>query len=282
MNLERPVAELLVRTWVQMYTLGLEASNRFDRRAEIESDLWEHRNYAISEGKGPAATSVSIFGRWLAGIPADLSWRASNRGRRGQQARERTMKNALGSYWQGLAAIAAVATGYMGVRQFFTDEVSTAITSGKVVGLVLLVGAGLLVLAGLAVHRTNPRSGALMVIVGVLPMAAVGGFGLGLVAGLVVSLAGGLQWWWVPIGIASAVATVAGLGAFGAWWHASPKVAAAGSRTTILPLVLVGTGVLAAGAGVSLGALTGPLLVFGAVLAAVGAGIWTRHLKTTR
>ena len=192
------------------------------------------------------------------------------------------MKNALGNYWQGLAAFAAVATGYLGVRQFFTDEVSAAITAGKVVGLVLLVGAGLIVLAGLAVHRTNPRTGALMVIVGLLPMAAVGGFGIGLVVGLIVSLAGGLDWWWVPVAIASAVATVAGVGAFGAWWHASPSVAATGPRSTIVPLVLVGIGVLAAGAGVSLGAFTGPLVVSGAALAALGAGIWTRHLKTTR
>jgi hypothetical protein len=282
MNDQRPVAELLVRTWVRMYTVGLEASNRSDRRDEIESDLWEHRNYAASEGKGSAVTSLSIFGRWLAGIPADLSWRTSHRGRRGQQARESMMKNAIGTYWQGLAAIAAVATGYFGVRQFFTDEVSAAITSGKVVGLVLLVGAGLLVLAGLAVHRTNQRPGALMVIVGLLPMAALGGFGIGLVVGSIVALVGGLDWWWLPVATASAVATVAGVGAFGAWWHASPRVAASGSRATILPLVLVGIGVLTAGAGVSLGAFTGPLFVLGAGLAVVGAGIWTRHLKTTR
>ena len=44
------------------------------------------------------------------------------------------MKNALGAYWQGLAAVAAVATGFLGVRQFFTDEVSAAITSGKIAG----------------------------------------------------------------------------------------------------------------------------------------------------
>ena len=281
MNPQRSIAELLVRTWVRTYTVGLDASNRFDRRAEIESDLWEHRNFAASEGKGFAATSLSIFGRWLAGIPADLSWRTSKSGR-GQQARERMMKNALGTYWQGLAAIAAVATGFFGVRQFFTDEVSAGITSGKVVGLVLLVGAGLLVLAGLAVHRTNPRPGALMVIVGLLPMAALGGFGVGLVVGLIISLAGGLDWWWVPAALASAVATAAGVGAFSAWWHASPVVAATSPRTAILPFGLVGIGVLTAGTGVGLGGFTGPLVIFGVILAAVGVGIWTRHLKAAR
>ncbi len=192
------------------------------------------------------------------------------------------MKNALGNYWQGLAAIAAIATGYLGIRQLLTDEVSAGITTGKVVALVLLAGAGLLALAGLAVHRSNPRLGALMVMVGVLPMAALGGFGVGLVIGLIMSLAGGLGWWWVPLGIASAVATAAGVGAFSAWWHASPKLATTSSRATILPFALIGVGLLSAGTGVGLGGFTGPLVIFGAVLAVIGAGIWTRHLKTMR
>ena len=276
MNPERPIADLVVSAWVRIYTLGLDAGQGSDRRAEIESDLWEHRNSAASEGM---AASFSIVGRWLAGIPADLSWRASQSGNRIQQARETVMKNALGNYWQGLAAVAAAATGYMGIRQFFTDEVAAGVNAGKVAGLVVLVGAGLLVLAGLAVHRTNPRSGALLVMLGVLPMAALGGFGVGLLIGLVMSLAGDLGWWWVPLGIASAVATAAGIGAFGAWWHASPKVAATGPRSLILPLAFIGAGVLAAGAGVGLGGFTGPLVAFGAVLTAVGAGLWTRHLK---
>lgn len=241
MNPERPIAELVVSAWVRMYTVGLDAGNRYDRRAEMESDLWEHRNSAASEGKGSVAASLSIVGRWLAGIPADLSWRASRRNHSGQ-AKERVVKNALGNYWQGLAAFAAVATGYLGVRQFFTDEVSAGVNAGKVIGLVVFVGAGLLVLAGLAVHRTSPRSGALMVMLGVLPMAALGGFGVGLVIGLVVSLTGGLGWWWVPLGIASAVATAAAIGAFSAWWHASPKVANTTPRAAMLPLVFIGAG----------------------------------------
>jgi hypothetical protein len=282
MNPDRPIADLIVAAWVRIYTLGLDASNRYDRRAEMESDLWEHRDSAAFEGKGSMTASLSIAGRWLAGIPADLSWRASHRRNHSQQARERVMKNALGNYWQGLAAFAAVATGYMGVRQFFTDEVAAGVNAGKVAGLVVLVGAGLLVLAGLAVRRTSPRSGALMVMLGLLPLAALGGFGVGLVIGLVMSLAGALGWWWVPLGIASAVATAAGIGAFGAWWHASPKVANTKTREGMLPLVFIGGGLLAAGAGVGLGGFTGPLVAIGAVLTLIGAGIWTRHLKTLR
>ena len=192
------------------------------------------------------------------------------------------MRNALGRYWQALAAVTAVATGFFGVRQFFTDEVSAGINSGKVAALVLFVGTGLLVLAGLVIHRTNPRRGALMVIVGVLPVAAVGGFGIGLVFGLIASLAGGLEWWWVPVAIASAVATVAGFGAFSAWWNASPKLITANPRTTMLPVALVIVGLLAAGLGVGLGLFTSPLVAVGALIAVIGAGIWTRRLKTVR
>ena len=192
------------------------------------------------------------------------------------------MRNALGRYWQALAAVTAVATGFFGVRQFFTDEVSAGINSGKVAALVLFVGAGLLVLAGLVIHRTNPRRGALMVIVGVLPVAAVGGFGIGLVFGLIASLAGGLEWWWVPVAIASAVATVAGFGAFSAWWNASPKLVTANPRTTMLPIALVIVGLLAAGLGVGLGLFTSPLVAVGGLIAVIGAGVWTRRLKMVR
>jgi hypothetical protein len=281
MTTERAVADSFVRTWVRLYTLGLDESNQSDRRAEIESDLWEHRNYAAAEGRGSTVTSLSILGRWLAGISADLSWRVSHRGRRGQP-REGMMKNALGNYWQALAAFAATATGYFGIRQFFTDEVSAGITTGKVLALVLFVGVALLVLAGLGVHRKNPRTGALMVMIGLLPLAAIGGFGIGLVVGSIMALASGQGWWWLPVGIASAIATLAGVGAFGAWWHASPNVASSNPRATMLPLVLVGVGLLTAGSGVALGMFTSPLVVVGAMLAAAGVVIWTRYLKAVR
>lgn len=188
------------------------------------------------------------------------------------------MTNALGKYWQGLAALTALATGFFGIRQFFTDEVSAGISAGKVAGLILLVGAGLLVMGGLVTYRTNQRRGAVMVMAGVLPVALVGGLGIGLVVGLIMSLAGGQGWWWLPVALASLVATVAGLGAFSAWWHASPNRASTNARTHGLPVGLVLLGLLAAAAGVGMGMY--PLAVPGAIIALVGAGIWTRRLKT--
>ncbi|MDF2731049.1 MAG: hypothetical protein K0T01_2838, partial [Acidimicrobiia bacterium] len=67
------LVETVVLGWVRLYTLGSEMGARNDRRAEIESDLWEHRNHVACEGEGSPVTSVSILGRWVAGIPADLS-----------------------------------------------------------------------------------------------------------------------------------------------------------------------------------------------------------------
>lgn len=279
MNRPPHLAENVVRRWVRLYTVGLDAGARHDRKAEIDSDLWEHRNHAASEGERPGAISLSIFGRWAAGIPADLSWRALQQHRSGRTMKESIMTNTLGKYWwQTLAVLTAVVTVYLGIRQFVTDEVSAGVSTGKVGALVLFVGAGALTLVGLAIKRTMPRRGVTMVMIGVLPAALVGGFGVGLVVGLVASLVGGEGWWWLPVGIASAVATASGVGAFSAWWHAAPISATTDQRITLLPVAFVLGGLVAAGAGVGLGLL--PLAGFGAVIALIGVGIWSRRTKT--
>lgn len=192
------------------------------------------------------------------------------------------MTNTRGGYWwQTLAALTAGATLYAGIRQFFTDEVSAGISTGKVGALVLSVGAGTITLLGLAVLRTQPRRGAWMVMIGVLPAALVGLFGLGIIVGLVASLAGGEGWWWMPVGIASAVATASGVGAFGAWWHAAPGSATTNKRINLLPIALVLGGLVAAGVGVGLGLFTVPLLGLGAVACFVGINVWSRRSNAT-
>jgi hypothetical protein len=191
------------------------------------------------------------------------------------------MTNPIGRYWwQALAALSAGATAYAGIRQFFSDEVSVGASPGKVAALVFLVGAGVLTLLGLVVHRTMPRRGAGMVIAGVLPAALVGGLGIGIVAGLFASLIGDEGWWWLPVGVLSAVATAAGLGAFSAWWHAARGGAATSPRITVLPIFLVIAGLLIAGAGVSLGQFTIPSLGLGAAVALIGAAVLSRRIKT--
>jgi len=275
------LVETVVLGWVRLYTLGSEMGARNDRRAEIESDLWEHRNHVACEGEGSSVTSVSILGRWVAGMPADLSWRASQIGRSGRTTKESIMTNILSRYWwQALAAFTATVTIYAGIRQFFTDEVSEGVSAGKIIALILFVAAGCLTLLGLAVHRTMPRRGPLMVIIGVLPAALVGLLGIGLIVGLIASLAGGEDWWWLPVGVASAVATAAGVGAFGAWWHAKPAGDTAIMRISLLPVAFVVGGLLAAGVGVGVGVFTIPLLLIGGVSCVIGIGMWSRQTST--
>jgi hypothetical protein len=187
------------------------------------------------------------------------------------------MTNALGGYWwQALAALTAVATIYGGIRQFMSEEVSAGVTAGKVVALIVFLGIGVMTLVGLAIHRANPRRGAATVMIGVAPAALVGGLGIGMVVGLVALMTGNLgDRGWLAVGIPSAVATAAGLGAFSAWWHATPGRVASGLRTVRLPMAFVVGGLLTAAAGVSMGLF--PLVGVGAVIALVGVGIWRRR-----
>jgi len=67
-------ASRLVLRWAEYYTRGLPAPVAADRRDELASDLHEQ----LADGQ--RMTSLSIVGRWLLGIPSDLSWRARQRG----------------------------------------------------------------------------------------------------------------------------------------------------------------------------------------------------------
>lgn len=73
----------LVRAWVRLYTGGLRAEVRDTRRAEIESDLWEHVHDERARGLRPLPITLHVIGRMLRGLPADLSWRLRHRPRRG-------------------------------------------------------------------------------------------------------------------------------------------------------------------------------------------------------
>lgn len=71
MNSLNHPAQSFVRAWVRLYTSGVPEPARHDRRAEIESDLWEHRR----NPSWPTAVGLEILLRSLLGVPADLSWR---------------------------------------------------------------------------------------------------------------------------------------------------------------------------------------------------------------
>jgi hypothetical protein len=68
---ERALTERLVRRWIRLYTHGLPPEAAARRRAELESDLWEHLH-----DDQESHASLTVLGRCLRGIAADLWWRA--------------------------------------------------------------------------------------------------------------------------------------------------------------------------------------------------------------
>lgn len=65
----------IVRTWTRLYTWRLPAHARDTRRGEIESDLWEFAHDRGSERD--VMPAFHVLARLFAGIPDDVSWRAS-------------------------------------------------------------------------------------------------------------------------------------------------------------------------------------------------------------
>jgi hypothetical protein len=65
-----------VRAWTWIYTSGMDPATRDDRRAEIESDLWEFHEDARRGGATPIAIAAHMLLRLVLGVGSDLLWRA--------------------------------------------------------------------------------------------------------------------------------------------------------------------------------------------------------------
>lgn len=68
-------ATRLCRAWVARYTRRLPGDLAGERRAEVESDLWEHAADARASGVGPVRHDLDVLRRVVGGMAADLSWR---------------------------------------------------------------------------------------------------------------------------------------------------------------------------------------------------------------
>jgi hypothetical protein len=67
------VAVAVLRSWTRIYTWGLRHDVADERRAEVESDLWEmQRDPAFDSGR---AVAIAVVIRTLAGAADDLAWR---------------------------------------------------------------------------------------------------------------------------------------------------------------------------------------------------------------
>jgi hypothetical protein len=65
-----------VRLWTRAYTYAMPARPRDERRAEIESDLWEWQH--DPERAAGAFGAAQVFQRLLLGMPDDLVWRMAH------------------------------------------------------------------------------------------------------------------------------------------------------------------------------------------------------------
>jgi hypothetical protein len=75
MNGPRPLPLRVAEGWVAWYTRGLPSEVRDARRAELRSDLFEHRRDATANGHGGLRWSLQVAGRVVRGMPDDLWWR---------------------------------------------------------------------------------------------------------------------------------------------------------------------------------------------------------------
>ena len=65
----------LTQRWVRLYTRSAPAGDTVDRRAEMESDLWEQVATRTASGAPPGRIRRELVGRALRGVPADVAWR---------------------------------------------------------------------------------------------------------------------------------------------------------------------------------------------------------------
>jgi hypothetical protein len=71
-NVLLAIAIALVRGWTRLYTSGLPAALRTNRRAEIACDLWEHQHLAKLERTPASQTALEVLLRLLLGVPSDV------------------------------------------------------------------------------------------------------------------------------------------------------------------------------------------------------------------
>ena len=65
-------AVALVRGWTRLYTWRMPPALRDDRRAEIESDLWEFQH--DDDANAGLRAAAHLMARLLTGVPDDLGW----------------------------------------------------------------------------------------------------------------------------------------------------------------------------------------------------------------
>ncbi len=164
----------LTRAWVRLYTSGLPPKLREERRSEIDSDLWEQERDACATGRTPQVTASEAFGRWLMGIPADLTWSIDHtlRSRRKEEFVSEPVRQTaylgVATLMAGLTVITSLAVS-LGMFESHVYGHDVARSMWGVVG----VSAGAMIVFGLSMGRRLPLVGDLFVTLGAFPLAAI-------------------------------------------------------------------------------------------------------------
>jgi hypothetical protein len=175
-----PLATDLTRWWVSAYSRGLPEDERAARRAEIDSDLWEHTQFGAEAGQRPADTGFEVLTRLLLGIPADLAWRralvhsASQQRPWTSQARRITTRG-LKMARRLVTALAIIVTATSGLFLVY-NGLGMLTDEGREAWMLRFglweASAGALLLLGLLATARWPRVGTILIAVGALVAVA--------------------------------------------------------------------------------------------------------------
>lgn len=161
-------ADSLVLAWARHYTRGLPDEVARRRIDELRSDCHEQRCWGSEIGASPAAVATSMVARTLAGIPADLQWRTTQRATlqdRSPAQTGRLMSTWLRhNWWVAIAAILASILIVFGIGLPIADG-----TTGSVIGGIVIAACGVAILAGIAVRRQRRVTGDVLIALGTLP-----------------------------------------------------------------------------------------------------------------
>ena len=163
----------VTRAWVRLYTSGLQPLVRESRRAEIDSDLWEHGRLAELVREPPLRTAKEMLARAVLGMLSDITWRVqaglSARSDRSIKMREPMTMRALVLLGLAVASFPVV-TGFMRVIGIGGDWDDATLRT--VFGL-LWMTAGITIGSGLLLSPRRPSLGIGLVVAGTVAISVM-------------------------------------------------------------------------------------------------------------
>jgi hypothetical protein len=161
------------RAWTALYTRGLPAEVRGERREEIDCDLWEHQRQADLQREPATNTAAAILLRLIMGIPADMTWRleagANARSGKGTQMNDSwTMRGLL-----ALALAVAAFPAVIGVLVAIGANGEIDGTSERLFWGISQTIIGTAIISGLVISARRPSLGIGLVAAGTIAISAL-------------------------------------------------------------------------------------------------------------